>query len=47
MQLLHWQIPFSMNLKQHGEENLERFYETFHGADINIQVRICQGKIVI
>ncbi|KAK9208960.1 hypothetical protein WN944_001321 [Citrus x changshan-huyou] len=31
------EIPFSMNLKQHGEENLERFYETFHGADINIQ----------
>ncbi|KAH9763424.1 vacuolar protein sorting-associated protein 26 [Citrus sinensis] len=32
------EVPFSMNLKQHGEENLERFYETFHGADINIQV---------
>ncbi|KDO47394.1 hypothetical protein CISIN_1g0186671mg, partial [Citrus sinensis] len=31
------EVPFSMNLKQHGEENLERFYETFHGADINIQ----------
>lgn len=37
MQLLRWQIPFSMNLKEHGEENLERFYETFHGVDISIQ----------
>ncbi|XP_057446915.1 uncharacterized protein LOC130738781 isoform X1 [Lotus japonicus] len=30
------EIPFSMNLKQR-DENLERFYETFHGSDINIQ----------
>ncbi|XP_004512746.1 uncharacterized protein [Cicer arietinum] len=29
------EIPFSLNLKQ--DENLERFYETFHGADISIQ----------
>ncbi|CAK8534262.1 unnamed protein product [Lathyrus sativus] len=29
------EIPFSLNLRQ--EENLERFYETFHGADISIQ----------
>ncbi|KAL5544936.1 hypothetical protein UlMin_008720 [Ulmus minor] len=31
------EIPFSLNLRKPGEENLERFYETFHGADINIQ----------
>ncbi|KAI5441470.1 hypothetical protein KIW84_010806 [Lathyrus oleraceus] len=31
------EIPFSLNLRQ--EENLERFYETFHGADISIQVK--------
>ncbi|KAL6281698.1 hypothetical protein ACE6H2_018579 [Prunus campanulata] len=31
------EIPFSMNIKQPGEKNLERFYETFHGANINIQ----------
>ncbi|GAU16291.1 hypothetical protein TSUD_299230 [Trifolium subterraneum] len=29
------EIPFSLNLRQ--DENLEKFYETFHGADISIQ----------
>ncbi|CAI0400415.1 unnamed protein product [Linum tenue] len=32
-------IPFSVNLKQHGE-NFEKFYETYHGRDINIQYLI-------
>ncbi|KAB1212266.1 hypothetical protein CJ030_MR5G025034 [Morella rubra] len=31
------EIPFSLILRQPGEENLERFYETFHGANINTQ----------
>ncbi|XP_018502923.2 vacuolar protein sorting-associated protein 26C isoform X1 [Pyrus x bretschneideri] len=31
------EIPFSINIKQPGEKNLERFYETFHGGNINIQ----------
>ncbi|KAF5469168.1 hypothetical protein F2P56_013262 [Juglans regia] len=31
------EIPFSMILRQPGEDNLERFYETFHGANISIQ----------
>ncbi|PON44699.1 Vacuolar protein sorting protein 26 related [Parasponia andersonii] len=31
------EIPFSLYLKKPGEENLEKFYETFHGADISIQ----------
>ncbi|XP_012086277.1 vacuolar protein sorting-associated protein 26C isoform X2 [Jatropha curcas] len=30
-------IPFSAIFKQPGEENLERFYETFHGTNISIQ----------
>ncbi|KAL5142865.1 Down syndrome critical region protein 3 [Glycine soja] len=30
------EIPFSVNLRQR-DENLERFYETFHGANISIQ----------
>ncbi|XP_020216118.1 Down syndrome critical region protein 3 homolog [Cajanus cajan] len=30
------EIPFSLNLRQR-DENLERFYETFHGTDISIQ----------
>ncbi|EXB80298.1 Down syndrome critical region protein 3-like protein [Morus notabilis] len=30
-------IPFSLYLKKPGEENLEKFYETFHGANISIQ----------
>ncbi|KAJ0048524.1 hypothetical protein Pint_17081 [Pistacia integerrima] len=34
------EIPFSINLRQRGEENLERFYETFHGRNISIQVRL-------
>uniref|UniRef100_A0A2P2JXS3 Vacuolar protein sorting-associated protein 26C n=2 Tax=Rhizophora mucronata TaxID=61149 RepID=A0A2P2JXS3_RHIMU len=34
------EIPFSIILKQPGEENLERFYETFHGTNINIQYLI-------
>lgn len=35
-----WQIPFSMNIRQPREENLEKFYETFHGGNINIQVHL-------
>lgn len=31
------EIPFSMNIRQPREDNLERFYETFHGGNINIQ----------
>ncbi|KAG5022194.1 hypothetical protein JHK85_018536 [Glycine max] len=31
------EIPFSVNLRQR-DENLERFYETFHGANISIQL---------
>ncbi|KAK7825646.1 down syndrome critical region protein 3 [Quercus suber] len=31
------QIPFSMFLRQPGKDNLERFYETFHGANISAQ----------
>ncbi|KAL2626119.1 hypothetical protein AAZV13_07G092500 [Glycine max] len=31
------EIPFSVNLRQR-DENLERFYETFHGANISIQI---------
>ncbi|XP_057952677.1 uncharacterized protein LOC131146866 isoform X2 [Malania oleifera] len=31
------EIPFSIALRQTGEDNLERFYETFHGANISIQ----------
>ncbi|KAK9278202.1 hypothetical protein L1049_027763 [Liquidambar formosana] len=31
------EIPFSIILRKPGEDNLERFYETFHGANISIQ----------
>ncbi|XP_048228122.1 vacuolar protein sorting-associated protein 26C isoform X2 [Ricinus communis] len=31
------EIPFSTILKKPGEENLERFYETFHGTNVSIQ----------
>ncbi|KAK2982690.1 hypothetical protein RJ640_010856 [Escallonia rubra] len=31
------QIPFSMILKHPGDENSEKFFETFHGANISIQ----------
>ncbi|KAF8028541.1 hypothetical protein BT93_E1233 [Corymbia citriodora subsp. variegata] len=31
------EIPFSVTLKQSGDDNRERFYETCHGANINIQ----------
>ncbi|KMS96267.1 hypothetical protein BVRB_000720 [Beta vulgaris subsp. vulgaris] len=31
------EIPFSLTLKQPGESKSEKFYETFHGADISIQ----------
>ncbi|KAL8130270.1 hypothetical protein V2J09_019425 [Rumex salicifolius] len=31
------EIPFSVVLKELGEDNLEKFYETFHGANISIQ----------
>ncbi|XP_038687230.1 vacuolar protein sorting-associated protein 26C isoform X2 [Tripterygium wilfordii] len=30
-------IPFSVALRQCGEESMERFYETFHGSNISIQ----------
>lgn len=36
--LLLQQIPFSIVLRQPGEENLERIYETYHGSNISIQV---------
>nr|XP_023911218.1 Down syndrome critical region protein 3 homolog [Quercus suber] len=31
------EIPFSMFLRPPGKDNLERFYETFHGANISAQ----------
>ncbi|GAV88018.1 Vps26 domain-containing protein [Cephalotus follicularis] len=31
------EIPFSIVLRQRQEDDLERFYETFHGANISIQ----------
>ncbi|KAL0380169.1 UNVERIFIED_CONTAM: Vacuolar protein sorting-associated protein 26C [Sesamum angustifolium] len=31
------EIPFSVILKDPKEENLEKFYETFHGGDVSIQ----------
>ncbi|XP_050258208.1 uncharacterized protein LOC126703289 isoform X2 [Quercus robur] len=31
------EIPFSMFLRQPGKDNLERFYETFHGFNISAQ----------
>ncbi|XP_062014239.1 uncharacterized protein LOC133730714 [Rosa rugosa] len=31
------EIPFSMHIRQPKEDNLEKFYETFHGGNINIQ----------
>ncbi|KAL4324328.1 hypothetical protein GQ457_11G028830 [Hibiscus cannabinus] len=31
------EIPFSVTLRNPKEDNLERFYETFHGTDISIQ----------
>lgn len=34
-----FQIPFSIILRQ-PSENFGRFYETFHGTDINIQVSV-------
>ncbi|XP_062157588.1 uncharacterized protein LOC133865238 isoform X2 [Alnus glutinosa] len=34
------EILFSMILRQPGEDNLERFYETFHGVNISIQYLI-------
>lgn len=37
--ILIWQIPFSVILRQPGKD-LEKFYETFHGSNINIQVII-------
>ncbi|GFZ12296.1 vacuolar protein sorting-associated protein 26 [Actinidia rufa] len=30
------EIPFSVSLKRPGDENLEKMYETFHGANIKI-----------
>ncbi|AEE32314.1 Vacuolar protein sorting-associated protein 26 [Arabidopsis thaliana] len=32
------EIPFSLNLREPGEGIVEKFYETFHGTNINIQV---------
>nr|VDC65106.1 unnamed protein product [Brassica rapa] len=32
------EIPFSVNLRESGESIAEKFYETFHGTNINIQV---------
>ncbi|XP_043693941.1 vacuolar protein sorting-associated protein 26C-like [Telopea speciosissima] len=34
------EIPFSMTLRQQGQDNSEPFYETFHGANISIQYLI-------
>ncbi|XP_057472987.1 uncharacterized protein LOC130761499 [Actinidia eriantha] len=34
------EIPFSVSLKRPGDENLEKMYETFHGANISIQYLI-------
>ncbi|KZV24867.1 Down syndrome critical region protein 3 [Dorcoceras hygrometricum] len=31
------EIPFSVILKDRKEENLEKFYETYHGNNVNIQ----------
>ncbi|GLT45482.1 hypothetical protein SLA2020_193110 [Shorea laevis] len=31
------EIPFSIILRKPGEDNLEKFYETFHGSNISIQ----------
>ncbi|XP_050220528.1 uncharacterized protein LOC126670751 [Mercurialis annua] len=31
------EIPFSAIVKKPGEENLEKFYETFHGTNVSIQ----------
>ncbi|KAL9683327.1 hypothetical protein QQ045_015147 [Rhodiola kirilowii] len=31
------EIPFSVTLRERGDGNTEKFYETFHGADISIQ----------
>ncbi|XP_028059860.1 Down syndrome critical region protein 3 homolog isoform X1 [Camellia sinensis] len=31
------EIPFSVILKHPGDDNLERFYETFHGGNVSIQ----------
>ncbi|KAK9106540.1 hypothetical protein Syun_022551 [Stephania yunnanensis] len=35
-----FQIPFSMVLKEKGKDDFERFYETYHGANISIQYLI-------
>ncbi|KAK1564658.1 hypothetical protein Q3G72_008240 [Acer saccharum] len=31
------EIPFSVKLRQPGEDNSERYYETFHGANVSSQ----------
>uniref|UniRef100_A0A7N1A8H2 Uncharacterized protein n=1 Tax=Kalanchoe fedtschenkoi TaxID=63787 RepID=A0A7N1A8H2_KALFE len=31
------EIPFFVPLRERGDGDMEKFYETFHGADINIQ----------
>ncbi|XP_027169045.1 Down syndrome critical region protein 3 homolog isoform X1 [Coffea eugenioides] len=31
------EIPFSVILKERGKDDMEKFYETFHGTDISIQ----------
>nr|POF11869.1 pentatricopeptide repeat-containing protein, mitochondrial [Quercus suber] len=37
------EIPFSMFLRPPGKDNLERFYETFHGANISAQINLNAG----
>ncbi|KAK9118060.1 hypothetical protein Scep_016153 [Stephania cephalantha] len=34
------EIPFTMVLKEKGKDDFERFYETYHGANISIQYLI-------
>ncbi|KAK9115781.1 hypothetical protein Sjap_014728 [Stephania japonica] len=34
------EIPFSVVIKEKGKDDLERFYETYHGANISIQYLI-------
>ncbi|XP_042500026.1 vacuolar protein sorting-associated protein 26C-like [Macadamia integrifolia] len=34
------EIPFSITLRQQGQDNSETFYETFHGANISVQYLI-------
>ncbi|KAF5957886.1 hypothetical protein HYC85_005111 [Camellia sinensis] len=38
-------IPFSVILKHPGDDNLERFYETFHGGNYLVTVDIVRGYL--